>query len=218
MVEQSPSPELSLQPDGGPAESDLAALPGPPRQARTWSLVLMALTAVVATFMTFVLLRDVRYAFGSAEAEDLGDLRHVSPSPAIANRFVRGNGLLGSAGAIRYDRPLESDAFRLAPLVGNDRIWIEMRVPPEAEVGPGVPQTSFVGRLVPIKGGGFRHSALRKSVRDATGVVIATDAWVLVDGATPSSFRWTVPLCALFAVFAIWNLVAIARILRPAPR
>jgi hypothetical protein len=218
MVEPSSFPELSLQPDGDAADSDLAALPRPPRQARTWSLVLMALTALMASAMTVILLQDVRYALGAEVAEDLGDLRQFTPSPALANRFVRGNGLLGTTGAIRYERPLERDAFRLAPLVGADRMWVEMRMPSDSEVGPSVPPTSFVGRLLPMDGGGFRLGAMRKSVQDATGVVVPADAWVLVDGATPTSFRWTIPLCALFAAFAIWNLVTIARIVRPAPR
>ena len=32
--------------------------------------------------------------------------------------------------------------------------------------------TSFVGRLLPLQGGGFRHTALRRSVHDATGMVV----------------------------------------------
>jgi hypothetical protein len=39
---------------------------------------------------------------------------------------------------------------------------------------------------------------------------------VLVDGATPVSSQWTVALAALLAIFAAYNLVMIARILRPA--
>src|SRR3954470_10330911 len=104
MTMVDPSPELSLQPDDGILDPDLASLPRPPRQARTWSLVLMGVTAVVAAFMTVILVQDVRYALSSDEPEDLGDLRQITPSGAIANHFVRGNGLLGTDGAIRYDR------------------------------------------------------------------------------------------------------------------
>jgi hypothetical protein len=39
---------------------------------------------------------------------------------------------------------------------------------------------------------------------------------VLIDGATPTSSQWTVALAALLALFAGYNLLMIARILRPA--
>ncbi|HKQ68846.1 MAG TPA: hypothetical protein VJT73_05880 [Polyangiaceae bacterium] len=213
MVQHPSSPEL-LVPEGGAADADLLSLPRPPRQERTLSLSLMAVTALLAMTMTAALAGDVSYALARAEPEDLGDLSRVTPGESLGNRFVQGKGALQIASAIRYDRPLERDVFRLAPLVGNDKIWVEMRIPPGPEGSSLVSPATFVGRLVPISSAAFRYRGLAHSVHEATGVAVRDDAWVLVDGATPSASRWTVALAALFAVFAAYNIVTMARILR----
>jgi hypothetical protein len=164
--------------------------------------------------MTASLLGEARYAFNADVPDDVGDLGRLAPAETLRNRFVRGTGSLGSTGIMRYERPLERDFFRLAPIAGNDRIWVEMRVPPNGDGAVLAPPTAFVGRLLPVEGGGFAYRGLRRSVREVTGTAMPSDAWVLVDGATPSSSRWAAPLAALFAAFAIWNLASIARIVR----
>jgi hypothetical protein len=72
--------------------------------------------------------------------------------------------------------------------------------------------------MMPIRGAAFRYRGLGSSVQELTGAVVPADAWVLVDGATPTASRWTVALAALFALFAGYNLVTIARIVRPVRR
>jgi len=175
----------------------------------------MLVTGFFALMMTVALAGDVRYALASAAPYDVGELRHFVPDPNLSNRFVQGTGLLSAARAIRYERPMERDSFRLAPLTGNDKIWVEMRVPDGTESARFVPPSTFVGRLVPLGSAAFRYRGLRRSIQELTGTDVPADAWVLVDGATPTSSRWTVALALLFAAFAAYNLVTIARIVRP---
>jgi hypothetical protein len=214
MAEHPESPEL-VRP---PADPELLALPGPPRQERTISLALMAVTGLLAAFMTAALAGDVRYALASPEPHNLGDLARVVPDAQMSNTFVRGTGRLRDAVAIQYDRPLERDSFRLAPLVDNDRIWVEMRVPAGIKEAPISPPTTFVGRLLPLRSIAFGLGGLRRSVEAATGNGVPQQAWVLADGATPASSRWTLALAALLAMFAGYNFVTIGRILRPVRR
>jgi hypothetical protein len=174
----------------------------------------MVTTAVLAAVMVVGLAGDVRYALASTEPENVGDLIRWAPDRAMSNRFVRGTGKLGSAGAIRYDRPLERDSFRLAPVEGNDKLWVEMRVT-GSEPSHFVPPTTFVGRVMPLEEAAFRYRGLGHSVQEVTGAIVPPRAWVLVDGATPTASRWTVALAALFVLFAGYNLVTIARIVRP---
>ena len=149
------------------------------------------------------------------EPLDIGDLARFEPPASPSNVFVRGTGRLSDAGAIRYDRALERDSFRLAPLASNEKIWVEMRIPREEREGAeAVAPTTFVGRLLPMQGWAFRYRGLARSVKQATGIVVADDAWVLVDGETPSASGWAVALAALFAIFAAYNVVTIVRILR----
>jgi hypothetical protein len=213
MAQHPSSPEL-LAPLEGSVDPELLQLPRPPRIERLVSLTLMVATAVLAAVMVVGLAGDVRYALASAEPEDVGDLGRWAPEAGMSNRFVRATGRLGSAGAIRYDRPLERDAFRLAPVEGNDKVWVEMRVT-GSEPNRFVPPTTFVGRVMPLEGAAFRYRGLGRSVHEATGAVVPPQAWVLVDGATPMASRWTVALAALFVLFAGYNLVTIARIVRP---
>jgi hypothetical protein len=215
MTDPSPFLDLQAAPVGDGADPELLSLPRPRRRERTVSLVLLGATAILTLAMAINMLGEVRYAFNADVPQDVGDLGRLAPTDALRDRFVRGTGWLGSTGTMRYDRPLERDSFRLAPIAGNDKVWVEMRVPPDSD-GPGiVPPTAFVGRLLPVDGGGFAYRGLRRSVHEVTGAVMPSDAWVLVDGATPAASRWAAPLAALFAVFAAWSLTAFIRIVRP---
>jgi hypothetical protein len=211
------SPELLATADGS-IDPELVALPRPPRLERLVSLSLMILTSLLAAAMAIGLAGDVRYAAASAVTTDIGELDRWAPDSSMSNRFVRATGRLGPTGAIRYDRPMERDSFRLAPVVGNDLVWVEMRVPAGAEPSGFASPTTYVGRLLPLKSASFRYRGLERSVREVTGAVIRSDAWVLIDGATPMTSRWTVALALLFAAFAGYNMVTIARIMRPVKR
>ena len=128
---------------------------------------------------------------------------------------MHAKGLLGTTGAIRYARPFEGDSFRLHPVAGNEKIWVEIRVPEGMEGPRFVPPSDFTGRLVPFKGAGLRHAGVQKSVQRETAKTVSADAWLLTDGASPRASRWAVALFALFAFFALWNVVNVIRILRP---
>ncbi len=128
MATHPSSPEL-VAPANGSADPELLSLPRPPRRERSISLMLMTVTAFLALMMTVALAGDVRFAFASPVPDDVGDMLHFVPDASMRNHFVRGTGMLSAASAIRYDRPLEHDSFRLAPLAGNDNIWVEMRIP-----------------------------------------------------------------------------------------
>ena len=197
-------------------DPELVALPRPPRQERTISLVLMALTGLLAAFMTIALASDVKYAFAGGTPQAVGDLSRLVPVSALSNTFVRAEGALRAQGGIRYHRPLESDAFQLVPVTGNDRVWVELRIPADGTGAAGAPPVTFVGRLLPIRNIAFGWGGLRRSLSAVAGTPVPVDAWVLVDGATPVSSQWTVALAALLALFAVYNLFTIARILRPA--
>ena len=220
MAENRESSELVAGPDPL-IDPELVALPRPPRQERTISLLLMALTGILAVFMTVALAGDVKYAFAGGAPEAIGNLSRLAPAEAMSNRFVRADGALHAEGAIRYHRPLENDAFELVPVAGNDRVWVELRIPspPSASPAaspPAAPPVTFVGRLLPMGDIAFGWGGLRRSLSAIAGTPIPADAWVLVDGATPVASQWTVALAVLLVLFAGYNLITIARILRPA--
>jgi hypothetical protein len=199
---------LDAEPD-----PELVALPAPPRRERTFTVVLMALTALAALAMATSLLGEARYAMSAGLPIEAGDLAALKPSDELANRYVRAAGLLGTGGAIRYGRAAEGDSFRLAPVAGNPNLWIEIRVPEGFEGPRFVPPTQFAGRLVPFARAGVRHVGLMKSVKDQGGAV-PEGAWILIDGSSPRASRWAMALALLFVGFAGWNFFGIARLLR----
>jgi len=194
-------------------DPELLSLPAPPKRERTVTVLLMLVTAFAATWMAISLLGEARYALTSGHPQEVGDLSTIHPGADLTNRYVRAAGLMGTTGAIRYGRAAEGDSFRLAPVAGNPKVWVELRVPEGFEGPRFVPPTSFAGRLVPFNHAGVRHEGLLKTVHDQTEVAVPDDAWLLIDGGSPRASRWAVALAILFLGFTAWNLVSVARVL-----
>ncbi len=208
------APTSDLLPREDELDPELLALPDPPKRERTLTIAMLLCTAVASILMIFALRRDAAYAFAPADAVDLGDLAAAPESAFVENAFVHGGGMLGVAHAIRYERPLASESFRLMPVSGRHDVWVEVRVPPGAENVRWVPPREVSGRLVRFASAGPRHRGLASAVHDATGQTVAPEAWLLVQGDAPAGSRWAVLLELLFAGFAIWNVVVSAKLLR----
>lgn len=211
-----------LAPFGGPGsgrssdavDPELLALPAPPKGERTATVVLMVITAIAALMAGFSLRGEASYAFTKGAPTELGELATLRPSAELSNTYVRGTGLLATQGAIKYGRPLEGDSFRLAKLAGTSNVWVEIRVPEGFEGPRFVPPSTFAGRLVPLADVGLRHLGLADAIRAGGTAELPADTWVLIDGCSPRGSRWATALTLLFAGFAAWNLLGVARVLR----
>ncbi len=201
--------------DALPVETDpeLIALPSPPKQGRGLTVAVMALTTLAAAVLAWSLRSEADYATKPGTPIEVGDLSKAQLGSALENRYVRGSALLGSHGAIRYGRAAEGDSFRLAPVLGQDKLWVEIRVPEGFEGPRFIPPASFAGRLVPLSEAGLRHQSLRGAVADKTGTTIPADAWVLIDSSSPRASRWALAMVAILLGFATWNVVSIVRLL-----
>jgi hypothetical protein len=174
----------------------------------------MAVAAVASAAMALALTRDATYALQSTSVSDLGDLTATPASALVSNELVHGRGRLAGAGALRYERPFESDSYRIAPVAGRPDVWVELRVPAGEESNRFVPKTDFVGRMVKFSSTGLRHRGLRSAIEDRTGQKVGSDAYLVVDGQTPEGARAYALLWLMFVSFAVWNVVAIARLVR----
>ncbi|HMJ15307.1 MAG TPA: hypothetical protein VK524_28020 [Polyangiaceae bacterium] len=190
-------------------DPELSALPRPRRPGRTLTLAAMLLTVVAACFMSFALRGEALYALQSGPPTRLGNLSFFDPAHAKPNTWVQGEAALAHAGAVRYQRPLEGDSYRLARVADSAHLWVQVRVPSEMEGPHFVPPNSFVGRLVPVAEAGLRYRGLGESAG------MAANAWLLIDGEAPQSTRWSLGLLALFAGFAAFNVYGLFRLLRP---
>lgn len=193
-------------------DPELLALPAPPRHERRITLMLMGLVLLASASLLWMLHGEIFYAFSPSSPLELGELGQATPSAENANRYVRASGLLAATRSIRYERPMEGDSFRLAPIAGNPQVWVEIRVPEGMEGPRFKPPTSFAGRLVPFKEVGIRHQGLSSSLARAGAVAIPEGAWLLVDGSSPRASRWSVALGGLLAYFIAWNCVGMIRL------
>ncbi len=175
---------------------------------------MLVFTAFASLAMVVSLRNDASYAFASAQPTDLGDLGTAPAAAFVENGFVRGSAMLGAAHAIKYERPLVSDSFRLMPVAGRPNVWVEVRVPAGAENIRYVPPNQLTGHLVRFDSAGPKHRGLASAIRDATGQRVPEASWLLVEGDSPTSARWAIMLVAIFLGFAIWNLSVAAKLLR----
>jgi hypothetical protein len=202
----------------GPREKtdpELQALPEPRRPWRRLTLVTMGTTGLLALGMAYAFRVETLYSLQSGRPTHLGELSWAAMTADRANHWAQGEGQLGSTGAIRYARPLESDTFRLAPVADDTRLWVEIRVPRGLEGSHFVPPVSFVGRLVPFSKAGLQHRGLPAEVKSITNLDVPPDAWLLVDGESPQGLRWAAALMLLFLAFFSFNAYGLYRILRP---
>jgi hypothetical protein len=195
-------------------DPELLDLPDPPKRERSVTVAMLVFTALASLSMVVALRGDAAYAFASAQPVELGDLGAAPAGALVENGFVRGTAMLGAAHAIRYERPLVSDSFRLMPVAGRPNVWVEVRVPAGAENIRYVPPNQITGRLVKFESAGPKHRGLASAVRDATGQKVPDASWLLVEGDAPQGARWAIMLIAMFLGFAAWNLSVTAKLLR----
>ena len=137
---------------------------------------------------------------------------------ASENRPVRGDGMLGAAGGIRYERPfVERHVSNAAGRGASGAVRHVGRSPRAAGAGERAvgaaadasPVASCVStRRVRAIGACAPRSSRRRTSESRR------DAWLLVDGEDPADARWAIVLSLMFLGFVGWNVAATARILR----
>ncbi|MBI4955520.1 MAG: hypothetical protein HY908_26095 [Myxococcales bacterium] len=195
-------------------DRELAELPKPRRPLRTASLVAVALVTVVAGLTAWSLRGEAFYALRESAPLDLGDLAAGELPGGLADHYVRGHATVELGRAVRYRRVGEADVYRLAPVAGTDKLWVELRVPEQYDTPRYLPPESLSGRLVPASGLGLRYRGVASALERAGAT---PDTWVLVEGHDPDSARWVFLLFVASAGFGLWGLAAALRILRRIP-
>lgn len=197
------------------ADAELLSLPRPRRPFRRLTLVVMGITAAFSAWLAFGLRGDFIYSLGSGAPRDLGELERVPTQELPKNAWVRGQATLSTLNVVRFYRPLDGDPHRLARVEGNPKLWVELRVPRDADGDRFVAPGSFVGRLVPISEAGLRYGALASAVTEAGQPALPAGSHLLLDGESPTSTRWVIGLMLLLMGFMAFNVTGIVRLARP---
>ncbi len=211
-LESSPDGFLSKSPPvGGHEDRELRELPRSPQRARAVTLASLVLTALASLALSFALLPDASYALGGGVPRNVGSLDGFHPGERDENEWIRAGGIVRED-AVRFERPLEADSYRLARVEGNEDVWVQLRVPAGGAEEHFIAPSSFVGRLIPVDDAGLRYVAVAGIVRSQTG---ASGGWLLIDGEAPSTMRWILGLVVLLAAFAGFCGYGLFRLTRP---
>ena len=204
----------------GPSEStpaqldpELTALPKPRRPWRRLTLFTLVATALFSLWVAYGLRSDLIYALTSGPPAELASVK-ATPPMELSNRWVHLRSNLQDQG-VRYRRPLSADGFRLVPVDGHARMWVEMRVPHELREEHFIAPSSFVGRLLPLAQAGIRHQGLADAIEQVFAGAPSDETWILIDGETPQSLRWAIGVVCLLIGFALFNIWGLARLVRP---
>ena len=196
-------------------DSELLELPAPRRPFRRLTFVVMAMTFLSSIGLALGLSGDFAYALKSGPPTDVGELAKLRADPELANRWVRGEGALSATDVVLYNRPLDADTHRLARVENHPELWVEVRVPSDADGERFVAPGSFVGRLVPVERAGVRFGALSSAVEEAGKAPLSENTWLLLDGEAPRTTRWVIGVMLLLAGFAAFNIAGLVRLSRP---
>ncbi len=214
MTPEQPAPSV-LSGDSGDTDRDLTNLPEPRRPWRRATFIAMAAAALCAVTLAVNLVPEVVFALGDATPVELGELAPAKLERQHHNRWVHAAGSLSVDRAIRYQRPLEGDSYRLAEVEGNPKVWVQVRVPAGEEGPHFVPPGSFVGRLLSARELSVRQQGLPEAMAQAGLGSMTDDDWILIDGEAPRTMRWVIGLVLLLLAFAVFNMVGILRLARP---
>jgi hypothetical protein len=194
-------------------DPELEALPEPRRPWRRTTLCSLGVVGTAALALMIALRLDVTYALMGGQPTRLGELAQFAPRPEHANRWVQATGELAGEAA-GYRRPLDPDRFRLAPVVDNPKVWVELREPSGSREDYFIAPSSFVGRLVPLANAGVSYRDLTEALEHSGQPVPPADAWLLSDGSSPQTFRWLLGVVGLLlgiAGFCTFGLYRLAR-------
>jgi hypothetical protein len=197
------------------SEHDLEALPAPRHPWRKLTFATMTIAALGSLVLAFTLRGEAIYALRTQSPVTL-NVAKVSEQK-LSNQWVHAEATLRADAAVHFRRPLESDSYRVARTLENDRLYVQIRVPDDPHDPTGqhfVPPVSFAGRLIPMNSAGLRHSAVRHAIEEAGVGPVPPDAWLLIEGESPGSVRWALALEILFIAFAAFNIFGLARLAR----
>lgn len=191
-------------------DPELIALPAPPSGRRIATLALMAAVVAASIALAASLRGDVAYFFSSPRPIDLGDVSAVDPATLTPNTFVRVSGTPSLAGSVRYRRIVTGEQYVVAPLAGQQTIYVHMPASMEHTA-----RTEHTGRLVTFGQLGGRMRDVQEHFARRMDMPASGESFVLLLDEPPASSVWALGLVILCGIFVIVDLALVLRWFRP---
>jgi hypothetical protein len=196
-------------------DADLVALPAP---SRTRSLSGMALMVTVMLLSLGLMIRfrgDLEYFWVASRApRELGRADRVSVGSLEENEYVTLEAMPLAAGAVRFRRLARDGTFRIYPLAGQPKIFVE-RFTPEGQGTAREEHGVYTGRMIRFARAGGSYRSVGAYFEQQLGTPVDEEAWLLVDGEAPGDRYWTAALYAVLVAFFLFNAAMLWRYSRP---
>jgi len=199
-------------------DADLAALPAPSRARSLSGMALMVTVVLLSLGLMFRFRGDLDYFRSASTApRDLGRADHVSVGSLNDNEYVRLEAMPMASRAVRFRRLARDGTFRIYPLAGQPKIFVE-RFTPEGSATARQQHGVYAGRMIHFAQAGGSYRSVQAYLEQQLGAPVDDDAWLLIDGETPGERYWIVPLYVLLGAFFLFNALMIWRYTRPVAR
>lgn len=192
-------------------DADLLALRTPSR-TRGLTGIALTVTVIVLSLGLMVAYRgDLKFFFADRSARDLGAADEVSVGALAEDEYVTLRAMPMAARAVRFRRLGSSGTFRVYPVAGQSRIFIERFTEDATPSGRSKPHGIYTGRMVRMAHAGSAYKSVRAYLEHQAGTPVPADAWVLIDGEAPGDRYWTVAMYSMLLLFFVFNAVILVR-------
>lgn len=199
-------------------DADLVALPAPSRTRTVSGMALMVTVMLLTVGLMIRFAGDFQYFwFASAAPRDLGRADRVSVGTLEANEYVTLEGMPMASRAVRFRRLAREGTFRIYPVAGQPKIFIE-RFTPDGRTTAREEHGAYSGRMIRFSQAGGSYRSVRGYLEQQLGSPVGDDAWLLVDGEKPGDRYWTAALYAVLISFFLFNAAMLWRYSRPITR
>ncbi len=171
---------------------------------------------VAALWVVYLLIPDAKYALSRGTPVELGSLKTAQLSDEQS--YVSASAT-PKPNALSFERLGERGSFRLTRAEGRESVWLLLRAPRKIAGGSAhgfVPPTHFVGRMGRVADSKLLPGEIREVIRQKSENF--SDAFVLIDGESPSSQRpslFAAILLALLGVACLSSAVFLWRDVEP---
>lgn len=199
-------------------DAELVALPAPSRTRTLSGMALMVTVMLLSVGLMFRFGGDFRYFWLASRAPtDLGRADRVSVGDLEDDTYVTLEAMPLASQAVRFRRLAREGMFRIYPLAGQPKIFVE-RFTPDTSRTAREEHGTYTGRLIRFAEAGGSYRSVRGYLEQQLGAPVGDDAWLLVDGERPGDRYWIAALYAVLAVFFVFNAVMVFRYSRPLRR
>jgi hypothetical protein len=197
-------------------DADLVALPAPSRTRGLTGVALMVTVLFLSAGLMVLYRGDLHYfAFATTVPRDLGVADRISVGDLEENEYVTLRGMPLAARAIRFRKLGQTGLFRVYPLAGQSKIFVERFSEDGTRSGRGRPHGIYSGRMMRFADAGAGYKSVRQYLEQRMGTPVPDDAWLLIDGEAPGDRYWTVAMYAMLVFFFGFNVIVLFKHSRP---